>query len=98
MEVNLNKWHRCNIDKQKLKKLCKKSDKAGFKHVIIFFLGLFLIGILAYITWGTWWSLLFFLIYGNIMHAVIHYGMKLDIGLLSNQNSGIMFFIKFHVL
>ena len=66
MEVNLNKWHRCNIDKQKLKKLCEKSDKAGFKHVIIFFLGLFLIGILAYITWGTWWSLLFFLIYGNI--------------------------------
>ena len=27
---------------------------------------MFFVGYLAYYTWGTWWSLLFFLIYGNI--------------------------------
>ena len=66
MEVNLNKWHRCIIDKEEFKQLCKKSDLAGFKHVLIYFIALLISGYLAYITWGTWWSLVFFLIYGNI--------------------------------
>ena len=66
MEINLNKWHKCNIDKNEFKNICKKSNWAGFKHVIIFFISLFFFGYLAFITWGTWWSLLFFLIYGNI--------------------------------
>ena len=66
MEVNLNKWHRCIVDKAEFKKLCEKSDWEGFKHIFIFFGCLFFVGYLAYYTWGTWWSLLFFLIYGNI--------------------------------
>ena len=66
MEVNLNKWHRCIVDKAEFKKLCEKSDWEGFKHIFIYFGCLFFVGYLAYYTWGTWWSLLFFLIYGNI--------------------------------
>ena len=66
MEVDLNKWYRPNVDKLEFKKLCEKSDWAGFKHVIIYFSFLIFFGYLAYATWGTWWSLLFFLIYGNI--------------------------------
>ena len=66
MEVNLDKWFRCEIDKNEFKKLCKKSDWQGFKHMIIYFFFLGIFGYLAYATWGTWWSLLFFLIYGNI--------------------------------
>ena len=66
MEVDLGKWYRANIDKKEFKKLCKKSDLQGFKHMIIYFSSLFLFGYLAYVTWGTWWSLLFFIIYGNI--------------------------------
>ena len=62
MEVNLNKWYRCNIDKEEFKKLCEKSDWAGFKHVSIYFTILFITGYLAYITWGSWWSIVFFLI------------------------------------
>jgi len=34
--------------------------------MIIYFGSLFIAGYLAYATWGTWWSLLFFIIYGNI--------------------------------
>ena len=66
MEVNLNKWYKCKIDKQELRKLCEKSDWQGFKHMIIYFSSLFIAGYLAYITWGTWWCVVFFLIYGNI--------------------------------
>ena len=66
MEVDLNKWYRCSVDREELKKLLQKSDWAGFKHILIYFGSLFFVGYLAYIAWGTWWSLLFFLIYGNI--------------------------------
>jgi fatty acid desaturase len=66
MEVDLNKWYRCNIDREEFTKLCEKSDWSGFKHVFIYFGSLVVVGYFAYITWGTWWSLLFFLIYGNI--------------------------------
>ena len=66
MDVDLGKWYRANIDKKEFKQLCKKSDWQGFKHMIIYFSSLFLFGYLAYVTWGTWWSLLFFIIYGNI--------------------------------
>jgi hypothetical protein len=53
MEIDLNKWFRCEIDKQELKRLCKKSDWQGFKHMFIYFFFLFLFGYLAYATWGT---------------------------------------------
>ena len=66
MEIDLNKWFRCEIDKQELKRLCKKSDWQGFKHMFIYFFFLFLFGYLSYATWGTWWTILFFFIYGNI--------------------------------
>ena len=45
MDVDLNSWYKPNIDKKEFKKLCKKSDWQGFKHMIIYFsfLGLFVI-------------------------------------------------------
>ena len=57
MEVELDNWYKCKIDKKILKELSKKSDWQGFKHIIIFFSFLGLFGYLAYATWGTWWSL-----------------------------------------
>ena len=38
MEVELDNWYKCKIDKKILKELSKKSDWQGFKHIIIFFL------------------------------------------------------------
>ena len=37
MQVNLDKWHHCNVDKQEFVKLLQKSDYQGFKHMFIFF-------------------------------------------------------------
>ena len=69
MQVDLDRWHHCTVDKQEFVKLLKKSDYQGFKHMFIFFGSLLIFGYFAYITWGTWWSLLFFLIYGNIWNC-----------------------------
>ena len=66
MDVQLDKWHKCNVDKDVLKELSKKSDIKGLQHISVFFGLLILTGVLSYLTWGSWWSLLFFLIYGNI--------------------------------
>ena len=69
MHVKLEKWYKCQIDKEVLKELSKKSDLKGLQHVSVFFGLLLITGIFAYQTWGTWWSLLFFLIYGNIWNC-----------------------------
>ncbi len=66
MNVKLDKWHKCHIDKEILKELSKKSDLKGFQHVSVFFGSLTLTGTIAYITLGTWWSVFWFLVYGNI--------------------------------
>ena len=66
MDVKLEKWHRCKIDKNILKELSKKSNLKGLQHISVYFSSLFITGFLAYYTWGTWWSLFWFLIYGNI--------------------------------
>ena len=66
MDVKLNKWHKCNLDIETLKELSKKSDLKGIQHVSVFFGLLIISGLLAYQTWGTWWSAFWFLIYGNI--------------------------------
>ena len=66
MDVKLDKWHRCYVDKEILKELTKKSDLKGFQHILVFFGLLVITGTLAFITWGTWWSVFWFLVYGNI--------------------------------
>ena len=66
MDVKLDKWHKCHVDKEILKELSKKSDLKGFQHISVFFGLLILTGTLAFITLGTWWSVFWFLVYGNI--------------------------------
>ena len=66
MEVNLENWYKPQIDRAKLKELSKRRDLPGLIHFFFYFLFLFISGYLAYITWGTWWTALFFFIYGTI--------------------------------
>ena len=33
MKVDLDKWYRCNLDKERYVQLKEKSDWAGFQHV-----------------------------------------------------------------
>ena len=55
-----SEWFKPEIDKKVLKKLSKRSDFYGWKHVITFFASLILLGLLCLNFWG---SLLFIPIY-----------------------------------
>ena len=66
MKIDLNNWYRSKIDKKILKELSKKSDWQGIKHILIYFIALFVSGYMAYHTWGTWWTVLWFFLYGSI--------------------------------
>ena len=66
MEINLDNWFKPELDRNKLKDLSQRKDLPGLIHFFFYFLFLFISGYLAYTTWGTWWSLFFFFIYGTI--------------------------------
>ena len=66
MQVNLDSWYTPTVERKALKELSKRSDADGVRHVVIYFAALLFSGVLAYLTWGTWWAVLFFFIYGNI--------------------------------
>ena len=46
MEVDLNKWFHCKVDKEEFVKLLQRSDYQGFKHMFIFFGSLLVFGYL----------------------------------------------------
>ena len=66
MQVNLDNWYKCKIDRKIYKELTKRSDWQGIKHVSLWLFCLVISGYLAYLSWGTWWSIPAFLVYGNI--------------------------------
>ena len=67
MEENKNDissdWYKTKVDRKELKKLYKRSDLAGFKHIFIFFSFLILLGTLCIYSYGSWWFILFYLCY-----------------------------------
>ena len=66
MHVDLENWYKPSLDKKKLKEFSKRSDFPGLVHFFIYFLILSISGYLAYITWGTIWTIFFFFVYGTI--------------------------------
>ena len=58
--IELDNWYKPKIDKKELKELSKRKDLPGLIHFAIYFLALIISGYLAYITFGTWLSILFF--------------------------------------
>ena len=66
MNSDLINWYKCSIDKKILKEFSKRSDWQGIKHIFLYFVVLTFSGYMAFITWGSWWTIFWFLIYGNI--------------------------------
>ena len=65
-EGNVDRWYKCSIDKKVLKDLSRRSDWQGIKHILIWATILVFSGYMAFLTWGTWWCVFWFLVYGNI--------------------------------
>jgi fatty acid desaturase len=66
MKIELINWYKPEIDKKELKELSRRRNWPALTHFFIYFGALFISGYLAYLTWGTWLSILFFFIYGTI--------------------------------
>ena len=58
-----SEWFKPNIDKSILKKLAKRSDLAGWRHIIAYFICLIGLGFLTSYFWGSWWFILCYLAY-----------------------------------
>ncbi|QKX17211.1 fatty acid desaturase [Microbulbifer sp. YPW1] len=60
------RWYKTPVDKQAFRALLEKKDGPGLFIVGVTLALLINFGYLAYATLGTWWSYLFFFIYGSI--------------------------------
>ena len=57
-------WYHTPIPRARLKELMKRSDGPAIRDTAIW-IGAFLVsGIGGYLTWGTWWCVPFFIVYG----------------------------------
>jgi len=59
-------WFRPKIDKKILKDLYKKRSWPGIFYVSMYFIALAFTGYMSFLTWGTWWTILWFWLYGTI--------------------------------
>ena len=66
MKIELENWYKPTVDKKQLKELSRRKNLPALIHFSIYFGSLFISGYLAYVTWGTWLSFVFFFIYGTI--------------------------------
>jgi|TARA_B110000438_G_scaffold93570_1_gene93049 fatty acid desaturase len=66
MRVDSSIWFTPKIDRKKIKELSKRSNLPGLIHFLVYFASLIFLGYLSYISWGTWFFLIFFFIYSTI--------------------------------
>lgn len=59
-------WYACKISRPRLKELMQRRDGPALRDTIIWFALLITAGVLGYRTWGTWWALPCFVVYGVI--------------------------------
>ena len=53
----LDKWYECDISREEMMELMKRSDLKGLAHTLAFFAVLIGLGILAFHTIGTPWMI-----------------------------------------
>ena len=63
MNNSSNEWFKPVIDRKIIKELAKRSDLAGWQHIIIYIFSLFSLGLLCTFSWGTWWFILSYIAY-----------------------------------
>ena len=66
IELNHKDWWQPKIDKKVYKQLCQRSDAKAWFHTILYFGVLFITGLIAIYSWGTWYAIPAFIIYGSV--------------------------------
>jgi fatty acid desaturase len=63
-------WYICPISRGRLKELAKRKDGPAIRDTLISLIVLIGTGILAYHSWGTWWAIPAFAVYGVIYASI----------------------------
>ena len=66
IELDSKTWWQPELDKKTFKSLTKRDNSKAWFHTILYFSILVLSGIIACLTWGTWFAIPAFFIYGTI--------------------------------
>ncbi len=66
IELSYKDWWQTKIDKKEYKKLCKRNDLKAWFHTILYFSILIITGVLAIFSWGTWYVIPAFILYGSV--------------------------------
>ena len=59
-------WYRTPIPKEKMRQLLERRDGPAIRDTLLWFALLFFFGAWGYATWGSWWAILPFALYGVI--------------------------------
>ena len=57
-------WYACPIARKRLKELLQRKDGPALRDTLLWFALILSTGTLGCLTWGTWWAVPWFLIYG----------------------------------
>jgi fatty acid desaturase len=62
-------WYRCAIPRKQMKELMQRRDGPAIRDTLILYSAIIAAGVLAYLSWGTWWAIPAFALYGVLYAA-----------------------------
>ncbi len=65
-------WYHTPIPRKRMKELMQRSDQPAIRDILIHAAALLIAGVGGFLTWGSWWSVPFFIAYGAL------YGSAMD--------------------
>jgi len=73
-------WHSCPVDRKKFKELIRRADQPALGFFALWLGLLAASGTVAFFSWGTWWAIPAFLVYGVLYSASDHRHHELSHG------------------
>jgi fatty acid desaturase len=59
-------WYKCAVPRQAMKALMQRDDAHAIRDTLLWYALIVASGVLAYLSWGTWWALPAFFVYGTL--------------------------------
>ncbi len=60
-------WFKPEISREQMKKFMQRSDFPALWHLLLWFALIIFFGVLAFLSWGTWWAVPAFIAYSTIL-------------------------------
>jgi len=59
-------WYKCAVPRQAMKALMQRDDAHAIRDTLLWYALIVASGVLVWLSWGTWWAVPAFLIYGTL--------------------------------